>query len=89
MTVSIIIKTLNEEGRIGRTIETALATLSPLGGEVIDGKVHPPIQKGNGPVDLQLSNDLPSGPTTFSFWKSTKPPSFHEHEANHRDDQEQ
>lgn len=35
MTVSIIIKTLNEEGRIGRTIETALATLSSLGGEVI------------------------------------------------------
>lgn len=36
--------------------------LSPIG---LDGKVYPPIQKGNGPVDLPLSNDLPSGPTTF------------------------
>ncbi len=35
MTVSIIVKTLNEEHHIGRTVETALAALSSLGGEVI------------------------------------------------------
>lgn len=35
MTVSIIIKTLNEEKRIAATIESALAAVLPLGGEVV------------------------------------------------------
>lgn len=35
MTVSIIIKTLNEEKRIAATIESALAAARPLGGEVV------------------------------------------------------
>ncbi len=35
MTVSVIIKTLNEEKRIARTIETALSAISSVGGEVI------------------------------------------------------
>lgn len=35
MTVSIIIKTLNEEKRIAATIESALAAAIPLGGEVV------------------------------------------------------
>lgn len=35
MTVSVIIKTLNEERKIAATIESALAAVAPLGGEVI------------------------------------------------------
>ena len=35
MTVSVIIKTLNEEAKIAATIESALAALGPVGGEVI------------------------------------------------------
>jgi hypothetical protein len=37
-------------------------TLSPVG---LDGAVHPPLAKGEGDVAFRLSNDLPSGPTTF------------------------
>ncbi len=36
--------------------------LSPVG---LNGAVKPPVQIGNGPVHFQLSNDLPTGPTTF------------------------
>ncbi len=36
--------------------------LSPLG---LDGAVHPPLAKGDGAVAFRLTNDLPSGPTTF------------------------
>lgn len=35
MTVSVIIKTLNEEQKIAATVESALAALEPIGGEVI------------------------------------------------------
>lgn len=35
LTVSVIIKTLNEEEKIAATIESALAALAPIGGEVI------------------------------------------------------
>ncbi|RVN16485.1 glycosyltransferase, partial [Sinorhizobium meliloti] len=35
MTISIIIKTLNEEKRIAATVESALAALQDTGGEVI------------------------------------------------------
>jgi len=35
MTVSVILKTLNEEARIGATIESVLAALDGIGGEVI------------------------------------------------------
>lgn len=36
--------------------------LSPVG---LDGVVHPPLRSGNGPLRFDLSNDTPSGPTTF------------------------
>ncbi len=35
MTVSVILKTLNEEARIGAAIESVLAALDGIGGEVI------------------------------------------------------
>jgi hypothetical protein len=36
--------------------------LSPIG---LDGSVKPPAVSGTGPVAFRLSNDLPSGPTTY------------------------
>jgi hypothetical protein len=36
--------------------------LSPIG---LDGSVKPPAISGSGPVAFRLSNDLPSGPTTY------------------------
>ena len=36
--------------------------VSPVG---LDGVVHAPLQNGNGPLRFDLSNDTPSGPTTF------------------------
>lgn len=37
-------------------------TLSPVG---LNGKVHQPMAKGEGAVSFTLTNDVPSGPTTF------------------------
>ena len=37
-------------------------TLSPVG---LDGALHPPLAKGDGAVAFRLTDDLPSGPTTF------------------------
>ena len=39
-TVSVVIKTLNEERNIARAIESALAALAPVGGEVIVADSH-------------------------------------------------
>lgn len=36
--------------------------VSPIG---LDGVVHPAIKHGSGPVSFRLSNDTPSGPTTY------------------------
>ncbi|KUL94188.1 glycoside hydrolase [Bosea sp. WAO] len=36
--------------------------LSPIG---LDGSVKPPAVSGSGPVAFRLSNDLPTGPTTY------------------------
>jgi hypothetical protein len=36
--------------------------VSPVG---LDGRVKSPVTKGTGPVAFRLSNDLPSGPTTY------------------------
>ncbi len=49
------------------TVEVALARagrwrLSPVG---LDGRVHPPVARGEGKVEFRLENDAPSGPTTF------------------------
>ncbi|CAM5563958.1 hypothetical protein ATER59S_04760 [Aquamicrobium terrae] len=37
-------------------------TLSPVG---LDGAVHAPMARGEGAVSFTLTNDVPSGPTTF------------------------
>ncbi len=37
-------------------------TLSPVG---LDGAVHAPMASGEGAVSFTLTNDVPSGPTTF------------------------
>jgi hypothetical protein len=31
----------------------------------LDGRVEPPVTTGSGPVAFRLSNDLPTGPTTY------------------------
>lgn len=36
--------------------------LSPVG---LDGRLHPPMAEGEGAVAFRLTNDVPSGPTTF------------------------
>lgn len=36
--------------------------VSPVG---LDGRVRSPVTKGTGPVAFRLTNDLPSGPTTY------------------------
>lgn len=46
--------------RLGRTARQW--QLSPIG---LDGKVQPPAARGSGPVAFRLSNDMPSGPTTY------------------------
>ncbi|HEV7322804.1 MAG TPA: glycoside hydrolase [Ensifer sp.] len=45
---------------IARTVKSW--RLSPVG---LDGTVGPPVVKGKGPVGFRLSNDTPSGPTTY------------------------
>ena len=37
-------------------------SVSPIG---LDGTVHPPVVEGKGAVTFRLSNDVPSGPTTY------------------------
>ncbi|WP_173520119.1 glycoside hydrolase [Ensifer sesbaniae] len=37
-------------------------SVSPIG---LDGTVYPPVVKGKGAVTFRLSNDVPSGPTTY------------------------
>jgi hypothetical protein len=55
---------LIRKGRIDVSFNDRLARwrLSPVG---LDGTVHPALKMGNGRIELQLSNDTPSGPTTF------------------------
>jgi hypothetical protein len=55
---------LIRKGKIQVSFNDRLARwrLSPVG---LDGVVHPALKMGNGRIELMLSNDTPSGPTTF------------------------
>ena len=44
-------------------------TLSPVG---LDGMVHPPVDQGSGQISFRLSNDTPSGPTTYFLLELTE-----------------
>jgi len=55
---------LIREGYADLSLERSAASwsVSPVG---LDGTVHPPVVKGKGAVAFRLSNDVPSGPTTY------------------------
>lgn len=55
---------LIREGYVDLSMERSAASwsVSPVG---LDGTAHAPVVKGKGAVAFRLSNDVPSGPTTY------------------------